>query len=86
MIFTCVYIVFRIAYVGFFGRLFTILPSIKNWKVLEEISEFVDKNQLAQHIKGKERQFWKFNTLQTKAYNSKSIPRPYRQDKRVWSV
>lgn len=46
MIFTCVYIVFRIAYVGFFGRLFTILPSIKNWKVLEEISEFVDKDQL----------------------------------------
>lgn len=65
MIFTCVYIVFRIAYVGFFGRLFTILPSIKNWKVLEEISEFVDKDQLAQHIKGKERQLQ--NTLQRRS-------------------
>lgn len=32
--------------------------------ILEEVPKFVDKAQLAQHIKGKDRQLPKFHTLQ----------------------
>lgn len=40
------------------------LKTLGSSPILEEVPKFVDKAQLAQHIKGKDRQLPKFHTLQ----------------------